>query len=65
MISGDMAVHPDYRLRGPDPDGDYFIVELVDGEELFLDEAFDSEDAALAALAKRQHAAVAARSASE
>ncbi|MFN7029475.1 MAG: hypothetical protein ACK4PC_08910 [Sphingopyxis sp.] len=60
-----MAVHPDYRLRGPDPDGDYFIVELVDGEELFLDEAFDSEDAALAALAKRQHAAVAARSASE
>lgn len=65
MISGGMVDHPDYRVRGPDPDGDYFIVELVDGEEMFLDEAFDSEDAALAAIAKRQHPAVAARNASE
>lgn len=45
-----MADHPDYRVCGPDPDGAWFIVEVVDGEELFLDEAFDSEDAALAAI---------------
>lgn len=41
----------DYEVRGPDPDGDYFIVEEVDGEERFLDEAFASEEAALAAIA--------------
>lgn len=45
-----MADNPDYRVRVPDPDGAWFIVEVVDGEELFLDEAFDSEDAALAAI---------------
>lgn len=39
-----------YKVRGPDPDGDYFIVELADGEDIFLDEAFSSEDAALAAI---------------
>lgn len=39
-----------YKVRGPDPDGDYFIVEIIDGEELFLDEAFASEEAAQAAI---------------
>jgi hypothetical protein len=38
---------PAYKVRGPDPDGDYFIVEEVDGEERFLDDAFSSEDAAM------------------
>lgn len=47
-----MADHPDYRVRGPDPDGAWFIVEVVNGEELFLDETFDSDDAALAAIEK-------------
>lgn len=41
-----------YKVRGPDPDGDYFIVEDVDGDERFLDEAFPSEEAALAAIEK-------------
>lgn len=39
-----------YKVRGPDPDGDYFVVEIVDGEEMFLDEAFSSEEDALAAI---------------
>ncbi|SKB27337.1 hypothetical protein [Sphingopyxis flava] len=39
-----------YKVRGPDPDGDYFIVEVIDGEERFLDEAFSSEEDALAAI---------------
>jgi hypothetical protein len=38
----------DLKVRGPDPDGNYFIVEVIDGEERFLDEAFASEEAALA-----------------
>jgi hypothetical protein len=41
-----------YRVRGPDPDGDYFIVELIDGEEYTLDETFLSEDAAQAVIAR-------------
>lgn len=41
---------PDFKVRGPDPDGDYFIVEIVDGEERFLDEMFLSEEDALAAI---------------
>ena len=43
---------PDYKVRGPDPDGDYFVVEIVNGEEMFLDEAFSSEEDALAAIEK-------------
>jgi hypothetical protein len=39
-----------YKVRGPDPDGDYFVVEDVDGEERFLDEAFRCEEDALAAI---------------
>lgn len=39
-----------YKVRGPDPDGDYFIIEEIDGGERFLDEAFSSEEDALAAI---------------
>jgi hypothetical protein len=39
-----------YKVRGPDPDGDYFIIEVIDGEEHFLDETFASEEDALAAI---------------
>lgn len=39
-----------YEVRGPDPDGDYFIVEVIDGEETPLDETFRSEEGALAAI---------------
>lgn len=39
-----------YKVRGPDPDGDYFVVEIIDGEERFLDEMFLSEEDALAAI---------------
>lgn len=40
---------PKYKVRGPDPDDDYFIVEIKGDKELFLDEAFRSEEAAQAA----------------
>lgn len=40
-----------YKVRGPDPDGDYFIVEFKGGQEQFLDETFLSEEAALIAIA--------------
>lgn len=43
---------PKYKVRGPDPDGDYFIVKVDGGEEYFLDETFRSEEAALAAIAE-------------
>lgn len=39
-----------YKVRGPCPDGDYFIVEVIDGEETALDETFRSEEEALAAI---------------
>ncbi|WP_158501123.1 hypothetical protein [Sphingopyxis sp. 113P3] len=39
-----------YKVRGPDPDGDYFIVEVIDGEEHFLDETFRCEEDALDAV---------------
>lgn len=41
-----------YEVRGPDPDGDWFIIAIVDGEELFLDETFDSEEGAMAMVAR-------------
>ncbi len=40
----------EYKVRGPDPDGAYFIVAIENGEERFLDEMFDSEDAAMEAI---------------
>jgi hypothetical protein len=46
---------PAYKVRGPDPDGDYFIVEEVDGEERFLDDAFASEEAALLAVTRLEN----------
>lgn len=39
-----------FKVRGPDPDGDYFIVHIVDGEETPLDETFRSEEKALEAI---------------
>lgn len=41
---------PKYKVRGPDPDGDYFVVQVENGEETPLDEAYASEDAAVAAI---------------
>lgn len=39
--------HASYEVRGPDPDGDWFVVKVEQrGEvrdELCLDEAYDSE----------------------
>lgn len=38
-----------YQVRGPDPDGDWFVV-LVDGEdETAIDEVFSSQELAQAA----------------
>lgn len=37
---------PKYEVRGPDPDGDWFVVQIEDGEETALDEAFECEAAA-------------------
>lgn len=40
---------PKYEVRGPDPDGEWFVV-LVDGEEeTTIDEVFDTEALAQAA----------------
>lgn len=41
-----------YEVRGPCPDGDYFIVEVIDGEETPLDETFRSEEEAEAAIGR-------------
>ena len=43
---------PTYKVRGPDPDGDYFIVEVIDGEENPLDETFRSEEEAIVGIEK-------------
>lgn len=41
-----------YEVRGPDPDGDWFIV-LIDGEdETAIDEVFASEEGAMAMVAR-------------
>lgn len=42
----------EYRVRGPDPDGDYFVVRLDEGEETPLDETYASEDAAMDAIGR-------------
>lgn len=43
---------PKYEVRGPDPDGDWFVVQIEDGEEIALDEAFATEAAATAGAAR-------------
>lgn len=37
-----------HEIRGPDPDGDWFIVKMDGEEEETLPEAFDSADKAQA-----------------
>lgn len=41
-----------YKVRGPDPDGDYFIVEVIDGVETALDATFRSEEEAIVGIEK-------------
>lgn len=38
-----------YEVRGPDPDDDWFVIQIDGDEETTLDEAFDTEAAAQAA----------------
>ena len=38
-----------YQVRGPDPDGDWFIVEIDGDEATAIDETFATEGAAQAA----------------
>ena len=42
---------PTHEVRGPDPDGDWFVVRIEDGDEFALDDVFESEAAAQAAAA--------------
>lgn len=35
-----------YEVRGPDPDGDYFVVQFDGDEETAIDETFATETAA-------------------
>lgn len=35
-----------YEVRGPDPDNDWFVVEIDGDDERAIDEAFPSEAAA-------------------
>ena len=43
-----------YQVRGPDPDGDWFVV-LVDGDdETAIDEVFSSEGDALASIERME-----------
>lgn len=39
---------PKYEVRGPDPDGDWFVVEIDGDEETAMDETFATEAAAQA-----------------
>lgn len=39
----------EYEVRGPDPDGDWFVVEIDGDEEIAIDETFATEAAAQAA----------------
>lgn len=48
----DYWMTPTYKVRGPDPDGDYFIVHIVDGEETALDETFLTEEEAIVGIEK-------------
>lgn len=43
---------PKYEVRGPDPDGDWFVVRVEDGEEFAIDEVFATEAAATAGAAR-------------
>lgn len=40
---------PTYEVRGPDPDGDWFVVQIDGDEETASDEAFATEAKAKAA----------------
>jgi len=40
---------PKHEIRGPDPDGDRFVVQIDGDDETTLDEAFDTEAKAQAA----------------
>lgn len=44
-----MAIH---EVRGPDPDGDYFAVQIDGDNETAIDETFATEAAARAAVQK-------------
>ena len=39
----------EYEVRGPDPDGDWFVVEIDGDEEIAIDETFATEAKAQAA----------------
>lgn len=54
MPNSDMgaSVTVRHEVRGPDPDGDWFVVQIDGDEETALDEAFDNEEAAKAAAAR-------------
>lgn len=43
---------PRYEVRGPDPDGDWFVVHGDD--ETAIDEVFDNEAEALAAIERME-----------
>lgn len=45
-------VSKEYEVRGPDPDGDYFVVQIDGDEETAIDETFATEAAAQAAVQK-------------
>lgn len=34
---------PEYQVRGPDPDGDWFVVRVDGDDETAIDEVFASE----------------------
>lgn len=40
---------PKHEVRGPDPDGDYFVVQIDGDEETAIDETFATEAKAQAA----------------
>lgn len=40
---------PKHEVRGPDPDGDYFVVQIDGDNETAIDETFATEAAAQAA----------------
>lgn len=47
---------PSYEVRGPDPDGDWFVVSTDGDEETAIDETFATEAAAQAAAARLSQA---------
>ena len=38
-----------YEIRGPDPDGDWFVVKIESDDEIAISETFPTEDTAQAA----------------